>query len=130
METILMVQVLGALFGLLAVILGAFGAHALKKKLTAEQLHSFETGVKYQFFHGILLLVLGFNLGFTSSLERYIAYCFILGILLFSFSIYGLVLSAATGRKWKFLGPVTPLGGIFLVLGWGLLLYSFIANML
>ncbi|MBT8205231.1 MAG: DUF423 domain-containing protein [Eudoraea sp.] len=130
METILMVHVLGALFGLLAVILGAFGAHALKKKLTAEQLHSFETGVKYQFFHGILLLVLGFNLGFTSSLERYIAYCFILGILLFSFSIYGLVFSAAKGRKWKILGPVTPLGGIFLVLGWGLLLYSFIANML
>ncbi len=130
METILLVQVLGALFGLLAVVLGAFGAHALKKKLTADQLHSFETGVKYQMYHGILLLVLGFNLGFTSPLERYIAYSFVLGILLFSFSIYGLVLSAAKGRKWKFLGPVTPLGGLLLVLGWVLLLYSFIVNML
>ena len=130
METILLVQVLGALFGLLAVVLGAFGAHALKKKLTVDQLHSFETGVKYQMYHGILLLVLGFNLGFTSPLERYIAYSFVLGILLFSFSIYGLVLSAAKGRKWKFLGPVTPLGGLLLVLGWGLLLYSFIVNML
>ncbi len=130
METILMVQVMGAVFGLLAVVLGAFGAHALKKKLTVEQLRSFETGVKYQMYHGILLLVLGFNLGFTSSLERYIAYCFVLGILLFSFSIYGLVLSAAKGKKWKFLGPVTPLGGLLLVLGWALLLYSFIANML
>lgn len=129
METIIMVQVMGAVFGLLAVVLGAFGAHALKKKLTVEQLRSFETGVKYQMYHGILLLVLGFNLGFTSSLERYIAYCFVLGILLFSFSIYGLVLSAAKGKKWKFLGPVTPLGGVLLVLGWVLLLYSFIANM-
>ncbi len=130
METILLVQVVGALFGLLAVVLGAFGAHALKKKLTAEQLRSFETGVKYQMYHAILLLVLGFNLGFTTTLERYMAYCYVLGILLFSFSIYGLVISAANGRKWKFLGPITPLGGLLLVLGWGLLLYSFIANML
>ncbi len=130
METILLVQVMGALFGLLAVVLGAFGAHALKKKLTAEQLRSFETGVKYQMYHAILLLVLGFNLGFTTTLERYMAYSYVLGILLFSFSIYGLVISAANGRKWKFLGPITPLGGLLLVLGWGLLLYSFIANML
>lgn len=130
METILLVQVMGALFGLLAVVLGAFGAHALKKKLTGEQLRSFETGVKYQMYHALLLLVLGFNLGFTTTLERYMAYCYVLGILLFSFSIYGLVISAANGRKWKFLGPITPLGGLLLVLGWGLLLYSFIANML
>ncbi len=114
---------------MLAVLLGAFGAHALKKKLSEEQLRSYETGVKYQFYHGILLLVLGFNLGFTTSLEQYIAYCFIFGVILFSFSIYGLVLSDIGGRKWKFLGPVTPLGGLLLVVGWGLLLYSFIADM-
>lgn len=126
---ILLVHVMGALFGMLAVLLGAFGAHALKKKLSEEQLRSYETGVKYQFYHGILLLVLGFNLGFTTSLEQYIAYCFIFGVILFSFSIYGLVLSDIGGRKWKFLGPVTPLGGLLLVVGWGLLLYSFIADM-
>ena len=123
-----MVQVLGALFGLLAVVLGAFGAHALKKKLSAEQLHSYETGIKYQMYHAILLLVLGFNMGFSKAPERYMAYCFILGILFFSFSIYGLVLSDAKGKKWKFLGPVTPLGGLLLVAGWGLLIYSFLAN--
>lgn len=126
---ILLVHVTGALFGLLAVILGAFGAHALKKKLSEEQLRSFETGVKYQFYHGLLLLVLGFNLGFTTSLEQYMAYCFIFGLILFSFSIYALVLSDAGGRKWKFLGPVTPLGGLLLVSGWVLLLYSFIADL-
>lgn len=130
METILMVQVFGALFGLLAVVLGAFGAHALKDKLSSDQLRSYETGIKYQMYHAILLLVLGFNLGFSTALERYMAYCFVLGIFLFSFSIYGLVLSGMKGRKWKFLGPVTPLGGLLLVIGWGLLLYTFIANLL
>jgi uncharacterized membrane protein YgdD (TMEM256/DUF423 family) len=57
-------------------------------------------------------------------------YCFILGTVLFSFSIYGLCISGAKGNKWKFLGPVTPLGGLFLVVGWGLLFYSFIQNLL
>ncbi|MDX1314260.1 MAG: DUF423 domain-containing protein, partial [Eudoraea sp.] len=70
METILMVQVLGGLFGLLAVVFGAFGAHALKKKLSEEQLKSYETGVKYQMYHSILLLVLGFNMGFSTAPER------------------------------------------------------------
>ena len=124
-----MVQVLGGLFGMLAVVFGAFGAHALKKKLSAEQLRSYETGIKYQMYHAILLLVLGFNLGFSTAPERFMAYCFILGIVFFSFSIYGLVITEAKGRKWKFLGPVTPIGGLLLVAGWGLLIYSFLANM-
>lgn len=123
---ILLVQVLGALYGLLAVVLGAFGAHTLKKTLTEDQLRSFETGVKYQMYHAILLVVLGFNLGFTTPLESYIAYCFILGVPLFSFSIYGLSISASKGAKWKWLGPVTPMGGLLLAAGWALLLYSFI----
>jgi uncharacterized membrane protein YgdD (TMEM256/DUF423 family) len=127
-KMILLVQVVGALFGLLAVLFGAFGAHALKKSFSEEQLKSFETGVKYQMYHGILLLVLGFNLGFTTPLETYIAYCLIFGVLLFSFSIYGLCLSASKGKKWKFLGPITPIGGLLLLAGWALLLYSFIAH--
>lgn len=127
---ILLVQVLGALYGLLAVIFGAFGAHALKKTLTEDQLRSFETGVKYQMYHAILLIVLGFNLGFSTPLESYIAYCFILGVLLFSFSIYGLCISASKGKKWKWLGPVTPLGGLLLATGWTLLLYSFIDHII
>ncbi|WP_394747683.1 DUF423 domain-containing protein [Spongiimicrobium salis] len=127
---ILLVQVIGALFGLLAVIFGAFGAHVLKKTFTPEQLQSFETGVKYQMYHALLLLMLSYNFGFTTPLENAISYCFILGTFLFSFSIYGLCLSASKGRKLKFLGPITPLGGLFLVVGWGLLLYSFIQGFL
>ncbi len=120
---------MGALYGLLAVVFGAFGAHALKKKLTPELLHSFETGVKYQMYHAIVLLVLGFNLGFDRSLDSIIVHCFIFGTLLFSFSIYGLCLSAANGKKLRFLGPITPFGGLLLVVGWALLLYSFLTPM-
>ena len=105
----------GAFFGMFSVILGAFGAHALKKTLSLDQLHSFEVGVKYQMYHAIVLLVLGFNSNNTTSATYW---CFTLGILLFSFSIYGLVLSDAKGKKLKFLGPVTPIGGLLLIIGW------------
>ena len=114
----------GASFGLLAVVFGAFGAHLLKKKLTSEQLQSFETGVKYQMYHGIVLLTLGFQLKANTPLDNYIVCAFILGVLLFSFSIYGLVISSAKNRKIKILGPITPLGGLFLVGGWALLLFK------
>ncbi|WP_282115703.1 DUF423 domain-containing protein [Cellulophaga baltica] len=123
---IVFTQVIGALYGMLAVVFGAFGAHALKKIFTEEQLMSFETGVKYQMYHAIVLLVIGYNFDFSSSLEPYIVYCFSIGTLLFSFSIYGLCLSAAKNKKIKMLGPITPLGGLFLVIGWGLLLFSYL----
>ncbi len=125
---VLLAQCIGALFGITAIMLGAFGAHALKKIMTQEQLTSFETGVKYQMYHALVLLMLSFNLNLDTSLEKYMVYCFILGTLLFSFSIYGLCISGAKGSKWKFLGPLTPLGGLLLVVGWGMLLYSFIQN--
>ncbi len=115
--------VFAATFGMLAIILGAFGAHALKKILNKEQLKSFETGVKYQMYHAIVLLILGFQLEFTQPIENYIVYCFISGIILFSFSIYGLVISSAKSKKLRFLGPITPLGGLLLTIGWGLFLY-------
>jgi uncharacterized membrane protein YgdD (TMEM256/DUF423 family) len=123
---IVFTQVIGALYGMLAVVFGAFGAHALKKIFSEEQLKSFETGVKYQMYHAIVLLVIGYNFDFSSSLEPYIVYCFSIGTLLFSFSIYGLCLSAAKNKKIKILGPITPLGGLFLVIGWGLLLFSYL----
>ena len=125
-----MAQFMGALYGLLSVIFGAFGAHALKKRLTPELLQSFETGVKYQMYHAIVLLVLGFNLSFDQPLDSWIVNCFIFGTLLFSFSIYALCLGAAKGNKPRFLGPVTPLGGLLLVAGWALLLYSFVSNLI
>ncbi len=126
---VLLAQLIGALFGLLAVVFGAFGTHILKKSFTPEQLTSFETGVKYQLYHALVLLMLSFNLNLDSGLEKYMVYCFIIGTLLFSFSIYGLCISASKGKKLKFLGPVTPLGGLFLITGWCLLLYYFVRNL-
>ncbi|WP_346882709.1 DUF423 domain-containing protein [uncultured Algibacter sp.] len=112
-----------ALFGMLSVIFGAFGAHALKKTLSNEHLKSFETGIKYQMYHAIVLLILGFNFKNTTPS---IYWCFTLGILLFSFSIYGLVLTDSKGKKLRLLGPVTPIGGLLLVAGWFLLIFEFI----
>ncbi|MFT4610859.1 MAG: uncharacterized membrane protein YgdD (TMEM256/DUF423 family) [Glaciecola sp.] len=111
----------GAFFGMLSVIFGAFGAHAMKKTLSSEQLHSFEVGVKYQMYHAIVLLVLGFSNTYI-TLATY--WCFTVGIILFSFSIYGLVVSASKGKKLRFLGPITPIGGLLLVIGWLLLLIN------
>jgi len=113
-----------SILGCLAVIFGAFGAHALKKLLSEEQLKSFETGVKYQMYHALVLLLIGFNFKLETESEKYMIYSFIIGILLFSFSIYGLVISSAKNKKMKFLGPITPLGGLLLFCGWGLLAYN------
>ena len=129
METILLAQVFGALFGFLGVLFGAFGAHYLKTRLRPEALQSFETGVRYQLIHALLLLVLGFNLSFETALEAWICRLILIGILLFSFSIYLLVWTGYKGRKWKFLGPVTPLGGLCLLAGWALLGVWFLKNL-
>lgn len=122
--TLLFASILGGF----AVIFGAFGAHALKKILNEDQLKSFETGVKYQMYHAIILLLIGFNFNLENTSEKYMVYSFMLGIILFSFSIYGLVISSAKNKKLQFLGPITPLGGLLLVCGWCLLCYS-ILNM-
>lgn len=118
-------SILGSIFGALAIILGAFGAHALKKRFTPELMQSFETGVKYQMYHAIVLLVLGLNLNMETALEKTVIWCFSIGIILFSFSIYGLCISSANGKKIKILGPITPLGGLILLIGWILLAISF-----
>ena len=110
-----------SIFGALAIVFGAFGAHFLQKKLTENQLKSFETGVKYQMYHTIVLLVLGTNHLYTTT-ALYI--CFTFGIILFSFSIYGLVLSDSKEKKIKILGPITPIGGLFLLAGWIIILIN------
>ena len=96
--------------------------------LPPEVLHSFETGVKYQLIHAVVLLFLGFHFEFIDFTERMIASSMIIGVILFSFSIYALCYAKAKKLNLKFLGPVTPVGGLFLMSGWGLLLYYFIVQ--
>ena len=113
-----LVLIFGGSMGALAVILGAFGAHALKKSFNNDQLKSFETGVKYQMYHSIMLIICGIVFPFRETGQNLTAWFFMIGLVLFSFSIYGLTYSSAKGKKLKILGPVTPIGGLFLILGW------------
>lgn len=125
MKTSHLALALGSLFALLAVILGAFGAHALKEVLTADQLTSFETGVRYQMYHGIVLLVLGLkSIPVRLRFEKAVVILFTIGIVLFSFSIYLLNLQGVLGVHLKWLGPVTPLGGSLLIIAWALMLWD------
>lgn len=121
-----MTLLFGAIYGGLAVLFGAFGAHALKKRFTPEQLNSFETGVKYQMYHAIVLLILGVSYPLNNGIGLWMTWCFIIGIFLFSFSIYGLCISSSAGKKLKILGPITPVGGLFLLTGWVLMLFFFL----
>ena len=104
-----------ASFGCLAVITGAFGAHAFKEALTATgRLDTFELAVRYQFYHALAMLGVGVLMNqMPSKMIRYSSLFFFLGILFFSGSLYVLCL---TGEK--ILGAVTPIGGIFFILGW------------
>lgn len=107
----------GAL-GFLGVALGAFGAHALAERLTARDLEIFETGVRYQMFHALALLLLALILDrWSGTLGVWAGWCFLAGILVFSGSLYVLVLS---GQRW--MGAITPLGGVALLAGWALLI--------
>jgi len=108
--------------GVIAVILGAFGAHALKTRLTPEALDSFETAVRYQFFHVFLLLFVNMFTELTNKEKNRISYFLIAGILLFSGSIYLIYLANVPAKAIWF---VTPLGGVLLIVGWSLLAYSF-----
>ena len=116
--------VVGAVYGLISVILGAFGAHALKKTLTPEQLTSFETGVKYQMYHALFLLFVGMTQIITLKEKTVLFYLVLVGVIFFSGSIYILTTSTITGIKSKIVGPITPIGGLFLILSWGYLFYA------
>lgn len=118
--------VITCFLGLVAVILGAFGAHALKEVLNPAQLLSFETGVRYQMFHAIVLLFVNTYNGFLQSQKNKISYLFFGGILLFSGSIYVLQLTRITAKSIWF---VTPLGGLFLIAGWCLLIVTFLQKL-
>lgn len=120
-----LVLTIASLYGMIAIILGAFGAHAFKKFLPDEKLASFEVGVRYQMYHAIALLAIGMYFQFDKSLERSAAWCLIVGTFVFSVSVYLLSFADHWGANLKFLGPITPLGGLLMVVGWGLLAWIF-----
>lgn len=116
------------IMGGVSIILGAFGAHALKKVLTVEQLNSFEVGVRYQMYHALFLMFLATNQTLLIKEKMTIYYLALFGVIFFSGSIYLLSTSAVSGLKWKFLGPITPVGGLLLISSWGYFLYAYIVK--
>ena len=115
---------IGVIFAFLSVILGAFGAHLLKDLLSDTELSSFKTGVRYQMFHALGIIILSLNQDkFTDKLKTSLVLMCI-GVLLFSFSIYFLTIDDLLSVSLKFLGPITPIGGILLISSWIILLFS------
>lgn len=112
------ILITASLFGMLAVVFGAFGAHALKDSLPATELEVWKTGVNYQFYHALALLFLAVFSGASGKPVKWPYYAFTSGIILFSGSLYLLSTSSLTGFHWFFLGPVTPIGGLLLISGW------------
>lgn len=113
-----------AILGMLAIILGAFGAHALKKVLSVEQLATFETGVRYQMYHALFLLFLGTTT--IISRKKIIYNLALVGVIFFSGSIYLLATNSLTPIDFKIFGFVTPIGGLFLISSWSVLLFDLI----
>lgn len=115
---------LTALIGALAVAIGAFGAHGLKTLVGPEELATFNTGIRYHFYH-VLAMAAACALWSSPLVRkdwlRRAIYCWSIGILLFSGSLYLLTLSDIIGIPSSILGPVTPLGGVFFIVGWALL---------
>ena len=113
----------GALFSLLSVIIGAFNSHALKKILPESAIESIDVALRYMMYHGLVLLILSI---LPLKEKKHVANLFIFGTILFSFSILFLSFQSIINIKISWLGPITPIGGSFLIFGWILLLYRFI----
>ncbi len=113
-----------AILGMIAITLGAFGAHALKKILSIDQLSTFETGVRYQMYHSLFLILIGTLSELTEKTKKTIYYLVVSGVVFFSGSIYLLATNDLTSLNFKTIGFITPIGGLLLILGWGVLLLN------
>ncbi|WP_339832090.1 DUF423 domain-containing protein [uncultured Altibacter sp.] len=111
-------MVTATLLGAMTIAVGAFGAHGLKNFVGSDAIATFETGVRYQMYHAIALLILGFATQVPAATRKWVFRFFVFGIVLFSGSIYLLALQAVLPFSVSFLGPVTPLGGLLLISGW------------
>ncbi len=120
------ILLIASALGAITVMIGAFGAHALNKTLQASgRLETFETAVKYQMYHTLALLAVGMLLfRIEHAALQVAAWCFFLGILVFSGSLYTLCL---TGVTW--LGAITPIGGTLMIVGWGALFYAILKTL-
>ena len=108
----------GILFGALAILLGAFAAHGLQSLVDDSAVQTFQTGVTYQMYHALFLLILGSVKQIPLKKKKLVFYFITIGVVLFSFSIYFLATNTLTSFDFKIIGFLTPIGGIFMVFGW------------
>lgn len=118
------ITITAAILAALAIAFGAFGAHGLKELVSSEAIATFETGIRYHMYHSIALLIIGFASVIPTQTRRWVFLFFIFGLIFFSGSIYLLALKEVLPFSVSFLGPVTPIGGMFLILGWLRLAYG------
>ena len=114
------------ILGMLAIILGAFAAHGLKSLIPLESQQTFETGVRYQMYHALFLLIIANLKTITEKAKRAIFYLVSIGLVFFSGSIYGLATNSLTLFDFKSIGFITPIGGLLLIIAWLILLINFV----
>ena len=122
------ISITGLFFGLFAVLLGAFGAHGLKRVVGVEAISTFETGIKYQMYHALFLMLLSMLPNVAVETKNIVFYLVVVGIVLFSGSIYFLATNTLTAFDFKKIGFITPIGGTLLISAWGYLAFSIITK--
>jgi len=117
--------IIASILGALSVAFGAFGAHKLKELISPDQIEVYQKGVSYQFYHTIALFITAFLMERNEiKYFKWAGYCFIIGIIFFSGSLYLLSMNSMIGLNEKVIGPITPLGGLSFILGWMFLTYG------
>jgi len=122
------ILVSASILGIFSIILGAFGAHALKELIPFQSQQTFETGVRYQMYHALLLLFIGSTNLVQQKTKKIIYYLVVVGLILFSGSIYGLATNELSTFNFKSIGFITPIGGLSLIFAWIFLFIDFIKN--
>jgi uncharacterized membrane protein YgdD (TMEM256/DUF423 family) len=112
------IVIIGATLFVLAIALGAFGAHGLREYLNTKQLKTFEVGVRYQFYQAIAFLILGFNADKIKFNLKSISTILLIGTIFFSGSIYMLSIAEILNISEKIIGPITPIGGLIMIIAW------------
>jgi uncharacterized membrane protein YgdD (TMEM256/DUF423 family) len=121
-----LILVTASILGMLAILLGAFASHGLKSLISVELLQTFETGVRYQMYHAIVLLFIGTTSVFSTKTKQIVFYFIVIGILFFSGSIYGLATNELSGFDFKSIAFITPIGGLLLIISWAIMAIQFL----
>ena len=120
------ILITAAVLGIIAIALGAFGAHGLKELISIEAQQTFETGVRYQMYHALMLLFVGGTTLLNEKSKKAIYYLVLVGLIFFSGSIYGLSTMDITEINFKSIGFITPIGGLMLIIAWVIMLTNFL----